>query len=282
MKVTVLVENTALEGRKDLSAEHGLSLHIQHNGRQILFDTGVTEAFSRNAERLGVDIRAVDMAVISHHHFDHGGGLAHFLGTNTKAKVYLKRHEAGNCYFRAFGILEKYIGLDTSLFEKYADRFEFVDEFTEISTEVFVLTEIGKPYPEPKGNRYLFVKQGDRYTLDGFDHELIMVAREKEGLVVFTGCSHSGILNMIDTVTRQFEGLPIKAVFGGFHMIGLPILNLMAGSKSEVEDIGRKLLTYPIEKAYTGHCTGAKAYRILKRVMSEKLEYLPTGSNVEV
>ena len=282
MNVTVLVENNALEGRKDLSAEHGLSLHIEHNGKQILFDTGVSDAFSRNAQKLGVDVRAVDMVVISHHHFDHGGGLAHFLETNTRAKVYLKRHDAGNCYFKAFGILEKYIGLDTSLFEKYADRFEFVDRFTEISPEIFILTEIGKPYPVPKGNRYLFVKQGNTYTLDDFKHELMMVVREKEGLVVFTGCSHSGILNMIDTVTKQFEGLPIKAVFGGFHMIGLPILNLMAGSKAEVEGIGRKLLTYPIEKAYTGHCTGDKAYRIFKGVMGKKLEYLPTGSSVEV
>jgi len=282
MKVTVLVENTALEGRSDLSAEHGLSLHIQYNGRQILFDTGVTEAFGRNAERLGVDTHDADMAIISHHHFDHGGGLAHFLETNARARVFLKRHEAGDCYFRAFGILNKYIGLDTSLFQRHADRFEFVDKFTEICPEVFILTEIGKPYPEPKGNRYLFVKKGDTYSLDGFEHELIMVVREKEGLVVFTGCSHSGILNMLDAVTKQFEGLPIKAVFGGFHMIGLPILNLMAGSKREVEGIGKEILRYPIEKAYTGHCTGAKAYRVLKRVMGEKLEYLPTGSSVEL
>lgn len=282
MKVTVLVENTRLEDRRDLSAEHGLSLHIQHNGKQILFDTGMTEAFSRNAERLGVDIQEVDMVVISHHHFDHGGGLAHFLETNAKAKVYLRRNEAGDCYLRAFGILNKHIGLDKRLFQKYADRFEFVDELTETSPDVFILTEIGKPYPQPKGNRYLFVKKENTRSLDSFEHELVMVMREGEGLVVFTGCSHRGILNMVDAASRQFEGLTIKAVFGGFHLIGLPILNLMAGSKREVEGIGREMLRYPIERAYTGHCTGAKAYRVLKGVMGDKLEYLPTGSSVEV
>lgn len=282
MKVTVLVENTKSEDRRDLRTEHGLSLHIQHSGKQILFDTGVTEAFSRNAERLGVNIQEVNMAVISHHHFDHGGGLAHFLETNAKAKVYLRRNEGGECYLRAFIILNKPIGLNKRLPQKYAERFEFVDKLTEISPDVFILTEIGKPYPQPKGNRYLFVKKGNSRSLDNFEHELVVVVREKEGLVVLTGCSHRGILNMVDAVSRQFEGLPIKAVFGGFHLIGLPILNLMAGSKREVEGIGREMLRYPIERVYTGHCTGVKAYRVLKGVMGEKLEYLPTGSKVEV
>ena len=282
MKVTVLIENTRLADRDDLRAENGLSLYIQRDGMQILFDTGVTEAFGRNAERLGIDIQEVDMAVVSHHHFDHGGGLAYFLETNQKAKVYLRRWDGGDCYFRAFGIINKFVGLDRTLFQKHAGRFVFVDAFTEIAPDVFILVEIGNRYPQPKGNRYLFVRDGDAYRLDSFEHELVMVVREKEGLVVFTGCSHRGILNMVAAASGQFDGLSIKAVFGGFHLIGLPILNRMAGSKGEVESIGKEMLKYPIEKAYTGHCTGARAYRVLKEVMGEKLAYLSTGSHVEV
>lgn len=108
-----------------------------------------------------------------------------------------------------------------------------------------------------------------------------MVVREKEGLVVFTGCAHNGILNMVATVARQFSDVRIKAVFGGFHLIGLPMLNTMAGSRREVEGIGKELLKYPIERVYTGHCTGKKAYRVLKGVMAGKLEYLSTGSDME-
>ncbi len=117
--------------------------------------------------------------------------------------------------------------------------------------------------------------------LDPFKHELIMVIREHAGLVIFTGCSHNGILNMIVTVTHQFPNAPIKAVFGGFHLLGLPFFNTMAGSKAEVENIAKELLTYPIEKIYTGHCTGMKAYGVLKEVLGEKLEHFPTGSSVE-
>jgi len=283
MKVTALVENTVLENRQDLNPEWGLSLHIQHDGRQILFDTGATEVYGHNAERLGVDLREVDMAVISHHHYDHAGGLAHFLETNSKAKVYLRRNEAGDPYFRAFfGIINRYVGLDKGLLQKYADRFEFVDEFAEIWPGVFFLTEIGNRYPLPKGNQHLFVEEGGTRRLDQFEHELVMAVREKEGLVVLTGCSHRGILNMVDAVSSHFQGSPIKAVFGGFHLIGLPKLNTMAGSKREVEGIGEEMLKYPIKKVYTGHCTGPKAYRVLKDVMGDKLEYLPTGGGVEV
>ena len=145
---------------------------------------------------------------------------------------------------------------------------------------VFILTDFGKRYPLPKGNRRLFVERAGVRSLDNFEHELVMVVKEETGLVVFTGCAHSGILNMIDTVVRRFPGVAIKAVLGGFHLVGIPILNTMAGSRQEVANIGREMLKYPIGSVYTGHCTGMKAYRILKRVMGESLQHLPTGSEV--
>jgi 7,8-dihydropterin-6-yl-methyl-4-(beta-D-ribofuranosyl)aminobenzene 5'-phosphate synthase len=282
MEITALIENTRSEDRKDLKAEHGLSLHIKHEGKQILFDTGATEAFSDNAEKLGVHINQVDITVISHHHFDHGGGLLHLLESNQKTKIHLRQCEEKEYYFKALGFINKFVGLDWRLLNKYADRINFVNELTEISPSVFILTEIKKPYPQPNGNRYLFAKEGNTYELDSFEHELIMVIREKDGLVAFTGCSHNGILNMIDSVAKQFPNVRIKAVLGGFHLIGLPILNTMSGRKREVEDIGKEILKYPIEKLYTGHCTGMKAYRILKGVLGDKLEHFPTGGRIEV
>jgi 7,8-dihydropterin-6-yl-methyl-4-(beta-D-ribofuranosyl)aminobenzene 5'-phosphate synthase len=280
MRVVALLENTRAEGKQDLSPEHGLSLYVEHDDQRLLFDTGATQAFRQNAERLGIDIAGVDAAVISHHHFDHGGGLPYFLEANPDAKVYLRKCEEGDYTFRAFGIIKKYIGLDTELFQRYPDRFEFVEGFTEILSGVFILTEIEKRYPLPKGNRRLFVERAGVRSLDNFEHELVMVVKEKTGLVVFTGCAHGGILNMIDTVVRRFPGVAIKAVLGGFHLVGVPVLNTMAGSRREVADIGREMLKYPIDSVYTGHCTGMKAYQILKRVMGEKLQHLPTGSEV--
>ena len=277
MRIVSLIENTKQEGRDDLTAEHGLSLYIEHKGQHILFDTGATDAFARNAEKLGVDLEIVDFLVISHHHFDHGGGLARFLELNQKAKIYLRKSKEENFYFRALGIINKYIGLDQELLRKHASRFERVEGFTRILPGVSILTEIPRQYDLPRGNRKLFVKNGGTYEPDDFGHELILVMEEQENLVVFTGCSHNGILNMMAAVTRQFPDKPIKALFGGFHLIGLPILNTMAGSKSEVRAMGKELLKYPVERVYTGHCTGKKAYRVLKEVMAQTLEDFPTG-----
>jgi len=104
MKITSLIENNPSPERQDLRAEFGLSLHIEHEGAGILFDTGATGAFSRNAPQLGIDLTAVDVAVLSHHHFDHGGGLAAFLEQNSRAVVYLKRPVEGVPYGRAVSL----------------------------------------------------------------------------------------------------------------------------------------------------------------------------------
>lgn len=281
MEVTSLIENTGLLNRKDLRTEHGLSLFIHAKDQQILFDTGTSGNFHPNAQKLNIETAKVTLAVISHHHFDHGGGLATFLQSNHQAKVYLRSSNTEQFYLDVFGLLKRRIGLDETLFQLHPQRFVFVNQFSEIAPDVFILTKISPRHPAPKGNRHLFMGSGASKRLDDFEHELILVLKQSTGLVVFTGCSHHGILNMLDAVMEHFPGQAIKAVFGGFHLIDLPLINTMAGSKADVEELGRALLKYPIDKVYTGHCTGLKAFRILKEVMGAKLEYFATGSKVE-
>lgn len=282
MEVISLVENTALLDRKGLHTEHGLSLCISSKDQQILFDTGISGNFHWNAQKLNVDTAKVTLAVISHHHFDHGGGLATFFEANHKAKVYLRNSSTEQFYLDIFGLFRRQIGLDETLFQLHPQRFVHVSQFSEIVPDVFILTKINKRHATPKGNRYLFMGAGPSKRLDGFEHELILVIRQNPGLVVFTGCSHHGILNMLDAVLEHFPGQTIKAVFGGFHLIDLPLINSMAGSKAGVEELGKAILKYPIEKIYTGHCTGLKAYQILKEVLGTKLKYFATGDRTEV
>ena len=220
-------------------------------------------------------------AVLSHAHYDHGGGLPGFFGFNSAAKVYLKKPPNGDCYFRARLLPRRFIGLSKGLFEKYSSRFEYIDEFREILPGVYVFADIGNLYPKPEGNRYLYIKDNDNWHPDNFAHELILAIMEAGELVIFTGCSHNGVINMIDTVEKKFNRINIKAVIGGFHLAGLPRRNTMAGSKKEINSIARKMLDYPVKTFYTGHCTGQKAYSVLKGVLGEKLQHLHTGAILE-
>lgn len=282
MRVTCLIENDRVAGRDDLVAEFGLSIHIRHGDLEILFDTGATGAFADNAERLGIDLAAVDLAVLSHQHFDHGGGLERFLTANERARVHLRAAGWAPRFFRALVVIKRPIGLDPALLERFANRLELVTESAEIAPGVVVVTEIGSEHRRPQGNRYLFVERAGSLEPDPFEHELLLVVRDEDGLVVFTGCSHHGILNMIEAARRRFPGLPVKAVFGGFHLIGLPIGDTMAAPPEEVASIGRTVLELTNGPVYTGHCTGHKAFGALAGVMGESLRAFPTGSSVEV
>jgi 7,8-dihydropterin-6-yl-methyl-4-(beta-D-ribofuranosyl)aminobenzene 5'-phosphate synthase len=282
MQVTTLIENSVLEGRDELSPEFGLSLHIEVNGASILFDMGSSAAFAANAESLGVDVSQIDVAVVSHHHFDHGGGLERFFELNQKAKVFLRKAPHVDRYFRLLRVMKRPIGLDLGLLERCHDRIEYVDAMCEISPGVHLLTEIGSSHPRPRGNSRLFVESSDGLVPDPFDHELLMVVHEDDGMVVFTGCSHSGVLNLIDAAREQFPGVTVKAVIGGFHLIGLPFFNSMAASPSEVREIGRMVMDRVEGTVYSGHCTGEKAYSVLAGVMGETLKPVRTGTIVEV
>lgn len=281
MKITTLVDNTRLNNRTDLTVERGLSLHIETESLNILFDMGGGNTFCQNAPLLGVDIERIDIAVISHRHHDHCNGAVDFVSHNSKANVFLKGCEEKNYYFCAYGF-KNYVGINTDLLKDSKDRLVFINQTTEIAPNVFAITDISAKHDQPKGNRYLYTQSKSGWKPDTFDHELLLVIKEPDGLVIFAGCAHSGVLNMIDTAISYFTGERIKAVVGGFHLVGLPLFDSIGGTKQDIKDLGLALLQYPIDKLYTGHCTGKKAYGLLKEVLGERLEAIPTGSCINL
>jgi 7,8-dihydropterin-6-yl-methyl-4-(beta-D-ribofuranosyl)aminobenzene 5'-phosphate synthase len=280
MRVVSLIDNEA--GAGDLECEFGLSVHVDTGRVRVLFDFGASGAFADNAAALGIDLAAVDLAVLSHQHFDHGGGLARFLELNGRAPVYLRDRPVEPRFFRAFGLITRPIGLDRGLVESRPDRFQPIADDTEVAPGVWLLTGILSDHPRPRGNRRLYVERDGKLERDPFDHEQVMVVRDRAGLTVFTGCSHGGVLNMVDAARARFPGEPVRAVFGGFHLIGLPQLGTMAASRREVAAIGRAMLDRVTGPVHTGHCTGAKGYAALARVMGDRLRPFPSGTTVEL
>jgi 7,8-dihydropterin-6-yl-methyl-4-(beta-D-ribofuranosyl)aminobenzene 5'-phosphate synthase len=282
MKITTLVDNSPGPAASGLKTEHGLSFLAESGRRKFLCDTGASSLFARNAARLGLDPAECAFAVISHGHFDHGGGIAAFLDLNPAAEVYLHHNAFGAHYLRLFGPLRKYIGLDRSLAASRPRNFTFINGTQEVRPGIHILTDVLTTYPRPAGNRNLMRLEGGVMTPDTFRHELILAVQESDGLVVFTGCSHQGLLNMIETVEARFLGETIKALFGGFHLMH-PLTGRLSEERERVARLGDALCCKAhLKKVYTGHCTGSAAYEILKERMGIKLERIVTGSVIEV
>jgi len=279
MKITVLAENSVCKTNStNIKSEHGLSLFIEFEDRKILFDTGQSDTFIKNAEKMGIDLSQVDFLIISHGHFDHGGGLKHFLRINIKAKIFMHINAAHKFYIKVFGLIPYYVGLDQKIIAQ-KDKLHFIDEDTQIDSKMILLEGFPDLFPQPEANKALVEKVKNRFIADKFNHELAMLLIENNEIVLFTGCSHSGIINIIEEVKLVSKTMRIKATFGGFHIYN-PISN-----KNESPDYIDRLAealgeTDPV--FYTGHCTGEKNFRYIKGGLCMKIQTMNTGEVIEV
>jgi 7,8-dihydropterin-6-yl-methyl-4-(beta-D-ribofuranosyl)aminobenzene 5'-phosphate synthase len=282
MRITSIIENNKIKSDSILQCEAGLALYIETTKNKILFDTGLSSKMVQNAKLLGIPLEDVDICIISHGHFDHTGGLSEFLRLNQKARVYMKKGADGKFYFK-LGIFKKNVSVPSEVFTLFNNRIIWVDELIQVSDNISIITEIIQKRPLYGGYRKLLIKEGSQFKQDLFSHELIAYIKDKGKSVAFTGCSHNGILNMIDTIRADFPEEEISAIMGGFHLIGIPIFsNSMGSTQDEVMGIGKELLAYNIPKIYTMHCTGMKAFKILKKVMGDTLFYFATGEIVDI
>lgn len=259
MRIVILTENSAC--REELIHEHGLSLYIETGSHKILFDAGQSGAFADNAEKLGIELDKVDFAVLSHGHYDHGGGLLRFLEINKTAPVYVNR----GAFMPHYNGTEKYIGLDPALWE--SDRLVFTEDFSEIA-EGITLHSCNDRQPFCPVESYgLNVLKDGALLPDDFRHEQYLLIEENGKTVCFSGCSHKGILN----IARWFRP---DILVGGFHFVKLE-------DEAKLLEAAKLLLEAPATY-YTGHCTGEKQYRILKSVIGERLHAITTGATLEL
>lgn len=275
MKVTTLIENT-LQAGSSLTAQHGLSLYIETEKVNLLFDMGRDHTFIDNAGKLGIDLSLVDIAVISHAHHDHGGGLADFLKLNSKAAVFLSPYVKGEYYFRKSETEVDYIGLRQDILEKYAARMHYITDKTVIAPGVTLMPTTEHSTFIPQRSMILQKKNGV-YEIDTFEHELIMVIEEAGLLHVFTGCSHNGVINMALTVNKEFPSKKIQTLTGGFHLMN-PRTGKMIEKEETVRSIAPMLGELVVSRIYTGHCTGSEALEILQAALGDKLKPLSTGA----
>lgn len=270
MNVTVLLENTACD--PSLRHAHGLSLYLETPAARVLFDAGPNGDFAANADALGVDLSGVDVAILSHGHYDHGGGLGTFLRRNTRARVCIHQGAFGSFWAQEPGGGQTYIGLDPALGEA-SHRFVTTSGVTVLSDELTLFDGVDDGFGGLAASASLKVRgpAGDRP--DDFRHEQNLLVTAEGKAVLVAGCAHRGIVN-IKRRAEALLGREPDAVIAGFHLFQLtpdsPEADALIARTGEALLPGRTVY-------YTGHCTGDYAYERLSAILGDRLRRLRGG-----
>lgn len=276
MRIVTLVENTCQPG---LGCAHGLSVYAQTSKHRILFDAGPDGALLlSNAEKLGIDLKGVDIAVLSHGHYDHAGGLRSFMEANSSAKVYIHTLAATRGHYATEDVGWRKIGLDESILNDHSGRIVLTDGCLQIDDELTLFSDIKTADFVSGSNSSLFEECGGMYVPDPFHHEQNLLINEGGRLHLLAGCAHRGIINILRRAT-ELGGRAPDTVFSGFHLTNPGLKRDLP--EPFVRSVGTELKKYPCIY-YTGHCTGANPYAVLKDVLGARANYLSGGLDVTV
>lgn len=271
MKITTLVENIAEGG---LGCAHGLSLFAETGRHNILFDAGPDGAMLlKNAGMLGIDLSRVDVAVLSHGHYDHAGGFPTFLEHNAGALLYVHAEALGG-HFAADGSGWRNIGVDPILTSAYGERLVRTGAQHKIDEELSLFSDIHTRELYSESNRSLFEETKTGRTPDRFAHEQDLLIRSDGVTVLLAGCAHRGIVNVLRRA-EELLGYTPDYVLAGFHLTN-------PGLKTDepeafVRAVGAELLKR--DAIYiTGHCTGTGPYAILKDMLGDRMCYMSVGT----
>ncbi|MGH4117637.1 MBL fold metallo-hydrolase [Clostridium sp.] len=271
-KITTLIEDNPSDDAR-LYNEHGLSLYIEIDEIKILFDTGKSGDFIKNAETLNMDLNTLDYVMISHGHYDHSGGFRKLVDKTSN----LYKLIVGEGFFnKKYGAIEgnnyKYLG--NSFEEGYIHKNNIAIKYIKqdifyITENVMVFTNFKRNNDFELPNKRFQIKQDEKYLLDDFSDEIVLVLKDKRGLFVVVGCSHVGIVNILETIIER-TGLPIYGIVGGTHLVEADEQRL----NKTIDFLKEK----DIKIIGVSHCTGEKAAEEIKRQFGDEFLYNNTGN----
>jgi 7,8-dihydropterin-6-yl-methyl-4-(beta-D-ribofuranosyl)aminobenzene 5'-phosphate synthase len=234
---------------------------VEADGHRILFDTGARpNTVLNNAKELGVDLTNITDVVLSHDHSDHTGGLM------TLRRAMLEKHPAA--------LSEAYVGkgifaprqsaagkpiefmISTKRdYEASGGKFIEFDHPVEVWNGIWLTGPVPRKYPERNwsGNRQIQTPEG--WKEDTIPEDMSLVINTAQGLVVVSGCGHSGIINTLEYARSTIRNAPIHAAIGGFHLYQL--------DDDKLRWTAGKLKEFGLGNFLGAHCTGIEAvYRI--------------------
>jgi 7,8-dihydropterin-6-yl-methyl-4-(beta-D-ribofuranosyl)aminobenzene 5'-phosphate synthase len=262
--VTVLSTNVADSFREHtLIGEWGFSALVESNGKRLLFDTGAApETVLRNAEALGIDLSTVTDVVLSHSHWDHTGGLLTLRRELArKNPAALSRAHIGPTFFWQRTLKDGKPYSPTSelraAYEAGGGTFVEHDGPAELLPGVWLTGPVPRPHPEHNYRKDVLVKTPKGTIPDDVRDETSLVLDTVEGLVVVTGCGHSGVVNTLDAARVVVRDARVSAVVGGFHLV--------EADDATVEWTGSQLKRHGVAHVIGAHCTGIEAVSRLRQ-----------------
>ncbi|MBR5517326.1 MAG: MBL fold metallo-hydrolase [Firmicutes bacterium] len=278
MKITFLSDNKT--ENSNCTAEWGLSVLIESQGNKVLFDVGASPIFAENAKNLGVDLSDVEAVAISHGHFDHTGGMESFCEINKLALLYMHK----NAISPSFGtdkngrIEDSNCGIrwTKEFADKIKNRTVFTENVVKINDSMTLVGNITplKEYPMTEKFYRPSPTNEEKYLFDHMEHEQFLVVKEEKGLYVFSGCSHTGMMAIINRIQELFPGEKIVALIAGMHLYPL---------KADMkEKIVNAICNLGIETVFPVHCTGIDAILMFKQRLGNNCIIASAGEVYEI
>jgi 7,8-dihydropterin-6-yl-methyl-4-(beta-D-ribofuranosyl)aminobenzene 5'-phosphate synthase len=272
-KVTIVCENCVFN-QPGAIAEHGLSIFMETNRGNYLLDTGQGKAVINNALVLGLDLKTIKGIIISHHHWDHTGGLGPVLDLKGAVDIYAHPGFFKESY-NIGGGMARYIGVPypRPLLEGKGATFIFSNEFRQIEPGMWLTGEVPRRTDYELGDKNQVVKSNGGYVKDDILDDQSVVIETEKGLLVVLGCCHSGIINTLSYIVEKMGQRPIYAVIGGTHLG--PV-----GDEQREKSIDA-LKAFDIERLGVSHCTGLKTASRLAGEFGDRFFFCNVGTVVE-
>jgi 7,8-dihydropterin-6-yl-methyl-4-(beta-D-ribofuranosyl)aminobenzene 5'-phosphate synthase len=268
-RITILYD--AFGKSSSLKKDWGFSAFVEYNGKRVLFDTGNNaDIFAQNVKALGIDLKKLDFAVISHRHGDHTSGLSYLLGVNPNIKVYTPKEGFGvfgsalpGTFFRKDESLPGYMRYyDGHPPEKMTfgspwqgANFVSIDNLTEVAPGIFVISTVS----QTPGTLEL--------------RELSLAIKSPKGVILGVGCSHPGIEKILEASAAIDKH--VYLLFGGLHLVTTP--------DPEITRLSAALHDHwKIDRMAPGHCTGEPAFTEFQKVFGDQYVYAGLGSVIEL